>query len=72
LLHVLGRSAKTDACVRSFAVLPAQVSSAGLRLRHGRLACGGILEVNRDATAARKAQLVSCAAEKGKYFLSVQ
>jgi hypothetical protein len=31
-LHVLGRSAKTDACGRSFAVLPTQVSTVGLRL----------------------------------------
>jgi hypothetical protein len=37
LLHVLGRSAKTDACGRSFAVLSTQVSTAGLRLRHSRL-----------------------------------
>jgi hypothetical protein len=29
-LHVHGRGAKTDACGRSFAVLSAQVSTAGL------------------------------------------
>jgi hypothetical protein len=42
-LHVLGRSAKVDACGRSFAVLLTQVSTAGLRLRHNKLACGGML-----------------------------
>jgi hypothetical protein len=52
LLYVLGRSAKTDACGRSFAVLSRQVSAAGLRLRHSRLACGSMLEVSPDATAA--------------------
>jgi hypothetical protein len=40
LLHVLGRSAKTDACGRSFAILSTQVSTVGLRLRHNRLTCG--------------------------------
>jgi hypothetical protein len=30
-LHVHGRSAKTDACGRSFVVLSTQVSKAGLR-----------------------------------------
>jgi hypothetical protein len=52
LLHVLGRSAKADACGRSFAVLSTQDSEAGLRLRHSRLACGSILEVSREAVAA--------------------
>ena len=33
LLHVLGRSAKTDESGRSFAVLSTQVSAVGLRLR---------------------------------------
>ena len=32
-LHVHGRSARTDACGRSFAVLSTQVSTVGLRLR---------------------------------------
>ena len=40
LLHVLGRSAKTEACGRSFAILSTQVSTVGLRLRHNRLTCG--------------------------------
>jgi hypothetical protein len=40
LLHVLGRSVKTDSCGRIFAVLSTQVSAVGLRLRHIRLACG--------------------------------
>jgi hypothetical protein len=30
LLHILVRSAKADACGRSFAVLPTQVSTGGL------------------------------------------
>ena len=51
-LHVLGRSAKADACGRIFAVLSTQDSEAGLRLRHSRLACGSILEVSREAVAA--------------------
>jgi hypothetical protein len=38
-LHVHGRSAKTDACARSFAVLSAQVSTAGLRLGWRVAAC---------------------------------
>jgi hypothetical protein len=32
-LHVHSRSARTDACGRSFAVLSTQVSTVGLRLR---------------------------------------
>jgi hypothetical protein len=32
-LHVHGRSARTDACGRSFAVLSTKVSTVGLRLR---------------------------------------
>jgi hypothetical protein len=32
-LHVHGRGARADACGRSFAVLSAQVSAVGLRLR---------------------------------------
>jgi hypothetical protein len=67
LLHVLGRSAKTDACGRSFAVLSTQVSTAGLRLRHGILASGSILEVSRDAAAAGDIQFASCAAKPSKY-----
>jgi hypothetical protein len=39
LLHVLSRSAKTDACGRSFAVFSTQVLKAGLLLRHNRLTC---------------------------------
>jgi hypothetical protein len=50
--HVLGHSAKTDACGRSFAVLSTQVSTVGLRLRHNRLTYCFILEVSRDAAAA--------------------
>jgi hypothetical protein len=67
LLHVLGRSAKADAFGRSFAVLSTQVSTAGLRLWHNSLACGIMLEVNRDVVAAGEEQLVSCSAEKSKY-----
>jgi hypothetical protein len=52
LLHVLGRCAKADACGRSFEVLSKQVSTAGLRLRRSRLACGIMLEVSCDAVAA--------------------
>jgi hypothetical protein len=66
-LHVLGRSAKTEACGRSFAVLSTQVSAVGLRLRHNRLACGSMLEVSRYAAAAGEQKLVSCAAEQSKY-----
>ena len=65
-MHVLGRSAKTDACGRSFAVFSTQASTFGLRLRHSRLACGSILEVSRDAVAAGEEQLVSCAAEQSQ------
>jgi hypothetical protein len=46
------RSAKTDAYIRSFAVLSTQVSTVGLRLRHNKLACGSMLEVSHDAVAA--------------------
>jgi hypothetical protein len=45
------RSAKTDACGRSFAVLPAQVSAAGLRLRHNRLTCASMLEVSWNSSS---------------------
>jgi hypothetical protein len=44
-----------------------QVSTAGLRLRQNMLACGGILEVSRDAVAAEEEQLVSFEAEQSKY-----
>jgi hypothetical protein len=44
------RSVKTDACGRSFAVLSAQVSTAGLRLRRNRLTRGSMLEVNDRKT----------------------
>ena len=63
----LGRSAKTDAFGRRFAILPTQVQAVGLRLRQSRLACGIMLEVSRDAVAAGEEQLVSCAAEQSKY-----
>jgi hypothetical protein len=66
-LHILGRSAKAGACGRCFAVLSTQVSTVGLRLRHSRLACGGMLEVSREAVAAGEERLVSCAAEQSKY-----
>jgi hypothetical protein len=64
-LHVLGRSAKALAC--GFAVLSAQVLTAGLRLRHNRLTYGSMLKVSRDAAAAGEEKLASCAAEKSKY-----
>jgi hypothetical protein len=67
LLHVLGRSAKSDACGRRFAVLSTQVSTAGLRLRHNRLTSFRILEVSRDAAAAGEERLVSCAAKQSKH-----
>jgi hypothetical protein len=44
-----------------------QVSTVGLRLRYNRLTCGNMLEVSRDAVAAGKEQLVSCAPEQSKY-----
>jgi hypothetical protein len=66
LLHVFNRSAKDSACGRSFEVLSAQVSTAGLRLRHSSLACGSMLEESRDALATGKEQLVSCSAEQSK------
>ena len=50
LLHVLVRSAKTDACGRSFVVLSTKVSTAGLRLRRNRLTRGSMLEVNDRKT----------------------
>jgi hypothetical protein len=65
-LHVLGRSAKTDACGRSFAVLPTQGSTVCLRLRHSRLTWGIMLEVSLGAAAAGEELLVSCAAEQSK------
>jgi hypothetical protein len=68
LLHVLGRSVKTDACGRSFAVFSTQVSTAGLRLRHNRLTRGSMLEVSRDAVAAGEEQLVSYTVKQSKYF----
>jgi hypothetical protein len=61
-LHVLCRSAKTDGCGRSFALLSTQVSTVGLRLRHNGLTCGIMLEVSREAVAAGEEKLVSCAA----------
>jgi hypothetical protein len=66
LLHVLGRRAKATAYGRSFAVLPTQVSTVGLRLRHSRPTNRIILEVSRDSAAAGEEQLVSCAAEQSK------
>jgi hypothetical protein len=48
-------------------VLSTQVSTAGLRLRHNRLACGIMLKVSREAVAAGEEQLVSCSAERRKY-----
>ena len=48
-------------------MLSTQVSAVGLRLRHNRLACDSVLEVSRDAVAAGKEQLASCAAEQSKY-----
>jgi hypothetical protein len=71
-LHVHGRDAKADACGRSSAVLPTHVSAVGLRLRHNRLTCGGMLEVSRNAVAAGEEQLVSCAAGTVNIALSVQ
>jgi hypothetical protein len=59
---------KADACGRSYAVLPTQVTTVGLRLRHNRLTCGSMLEVSSDAAAAGEEQLVSCGAEQSKYF----
>jgi hypothetical protein len=63
LLRALGRSAKADACGRSFAVLSTQASTAGLRPRHNRLTCGIMLEVSRDAATAGEEKLVSCLAD---------
>jgi hypothetical protein len=48
LLHALDRSAKTEACGRSFALLSTQVSTVDLRLRRSRLACDIMLEVSCD------------------------
>jgi hypothetical protein len=70
LLHVIGRSAKTDACGRSFAVLSTQVSTVGLRLRLNWPTCGIIHEVSRDAAAAGEKQLARYVAEQSKYFLN--
>jgi hypothetical protein len=61
------RSAKTDACGRSFAVLSKQASKVGLRLRHNKLTCGSMLEESRDAVAAEEEQLVTCTGEPSKY-----
>jgi hypothetical protein len=59
LLHVLGRSAKADACGRSLAVFSTQISTVGLRLRHSRLACGIMLVVSLDTVAVGEEQLAS-------------
>jgi hypothetical protein len=59
LLHVLGRSAKTDACGLSFAVLSTKISTAFLHLGYTRLASGSMFEVSRGAIAAGEEQLVS-------------
>jgi hypothetical protein len=67
LYEPAARSAKTDACGRSFAVLSTQVSTDGFRLRHNTLTRGSILKVSRDAVAAEEEQLASCAAEQSKY-----
>ena len=53
------RSAETDACGRSFAVLSTQVSQVGLRLRLNRLTCGSMHEISRDAAVAGEEELVS-------------
>jgi hypothetical protein len=66
-LHVLGCSAKNDACGRSFAVLSAQVPTVGFRLRPKRLTCGSMLEVSRYAAAAGEEKIVSFAPEKSKH-----
>jgi len=66
-LQVLGRSAKTYAFGRIFEVSSMQVSTAGLCLRHRRLACCSMHEVSRDAVAAEEEQLASCTAEQSKY-----
>jgi hypothetical protein len=71
-LHVHARGAKTDACGRSFAVLTTQVSTAGLRLQHKRLACGSILEVSRDAVAAGEEQQQKQQRGTANIALSVQ
>jgi hypothetical protein len=44
------RSAETDACGRSFAVLSTQVSTDSLRTWRNRLTCGSMVEVSRDAS----------------------
>ena len=67
LYEPAARSAKTDACGRSFAVLSTQVSTDSFRLRHNTLTRGSILKVSRDAVAAEEEQLASCAAEQSKY-----
>jgi hypothetical protein len=48
-------------------MLSTQVSTVGLLLWLSRLNYGSILEVSRDAVAAGKEQLVSCAAEQSEY-----
>jgi hypothetical protein len=53
------------AALPAFAVLSTKVSTAGLRLRHCRLACGSMLKVSRDAAAAGEEKL---AAEHSKYY----
>jgi hypothetical protein len=65
-LHILGRSAKTDACSHCFALLSTQLSTVGLRLRHNRLTRGSMLKVSRNAVTAGKEHLVSCAADQSK------
>jgi hypothetical protein len=48
-------------------MLSTQVSTVGLLLWLSRLNYGSILEVSRDAVAAGKEQLASCAAEQSEY-----
>jgi hypothetical protein len=70
LLYVLGRSAKTDARGRSFAVLPTKEGfNSWLAPAAQQATCGITLEVSRDNFAAGEEQLVSCAAEQRKYCL---
>jgi sarcosine oxidase delta subunit len=40
----------------------------GVGLWRRWLTCGGMLEVSRDTVAAEEELLVSCAAEKNKYY----
>jgi hypothetical protein len=66
------RSAKTDACGRTSAVLSKQLSTVGLRLLHSRQAFGCMLEKSRDAVAVGENKSSVLQRSRGNIALCVQ